>query len=569
MAGVLGTALAVTPSLSAREIDKGYEGQVECIQSSFSSIPQTDEKDLLEKYNNENRPGRFEKVQVCTPPQADIVLAPTTIPTLAQVTAWFQGTLAAAVTTIQQIIIDNFAQAFLAPLNALLGFFMIDANEAAVMEENVFDTFYATGDMMKVDASVNQSLKNRADLFELEQERRFIDKGELRDICEISTEKTGYRATFRNADTVAQRMTARINGIFTGTMNDFRAIADTIRDGRYQSHGSRFAGLGFFRDNPNFTPIQVDDVVRTEEGEFGTDGIDPEDPIQELRNLQGQYRFYCNPEDHDGGAGESGICPESGASYSFTRITEDGPETININKPASEFIDNDAIFGASLVANDRLTFNDEVDYTFNGEDADLEEMAAIDFIRNVFDRPMLNVTKERLEQLDTDTIDYITQKRSLAAYRSVPLTTFAVLYGMREQSNVTGGGETLKTYFETKVFPEGVGDAAQRQEALDGIYQVLGIKEDPSEASPSKEAVLTAMSTIKFLNPSYYAELGQLPPEHYDQRLLDANATETVLIYELLEAQLRREAIMATLLEITLSDQAQKVSDFGDNVETY
>lgn len=92
----------------------------------------------------------------------------------------------------------------------------------------------------------------------------------------------------------------------------------------------------------------------------------------------------------------------------------------------------------------------------------------------------------------------------------------------------------------------------------ESLKSAFGTTLQEYQRDPSYEAQLEAIAKLKYFNPQFV--MGQ--SEEYDQHsLLIANAAESVVLYDTLQGALRREAILAAMLELILDNKVSSVQN--------
>lgn len=592
--------LTSSGTLSARGFIDDPQPPAQCQNASFTQLPLNDDQSILDRYNNENRRAQKEEVILCPPPVAEVVVAP--LYSAAITTQGIQlnintTAILGAISQGIQKMVDDFLFSFLGPLFQDGDEATQDIEEGQLVEEvGTKSLINSILEFLGGDFEASNEVKNKEQDYMARMKLGLESPDELDDSCRIASQFIGAQNTINNPYGIRwafDNMIHTITGSTTVLKGLVRRSADsTIRDlqggeqGNLQNlepigGGSKFAASHYNWSNPNFTKIQIDGLVDTDSSVFSPDNdtfieekvSELTDPVIKIRKSLPQYRFWCHPGEEYANAGIAGICPNHGDNFLAEGVTINKPNVLftdfNGNplkgprgEPIYKYDRNDVNFAATFLNPQRLSFDDSEDhgegneFTIAGQEIDLQQQAALDFINNVFGDPLPKLSEEKLKTKSPEVIEYLMDKRRLAGMRSVALTTFAELYGRRVPASVPDGSEPFILKYIDEVFPDSEDDEIRFNEIF---KESIGDK-------PSKEALLEVLTRAKFLNPTHFAIGGGLDPNQLNAREYEISGTETLLAYEVLQSSLRREAMMATILELQLSDDRKDLEDLNSTL---
>lgn len=189
-----------------------------------------------------------------------------------------------------------------------------------------------------------------------------------------------------------------------------------------------------------------------------------------------------------------------------------------------------------------------------------KRMAKIAFFRNAFPNAYTQIPKEVFEnnyytpaesdmpRLSTNIQQFILDKRTVDAFRSIAQNTFIHLINRRTPTP-SPEGDDEKTIFDRQMEEFGF-------EEDDPILETrFGQRLHEYKTDPSYEAQLEFMAKYQYFLPDYLAattdELGK-------NKIVLTNATESIVLYDALQSSLRQEVLLATMLELFLDS---KISD--------
>ncbi len=249
-------------------------------------------------------------------------------------------------------------------------------------------------------------------------------------------------------------------------------------------------------------------------------------PSSDMESRIKQFKTtYCNV--HDNNNGLSTLCGAGAPPEGRARINKDIDYARTVDFPWTLDVD---------LTDDGAEASDD--------ETDIFALASNLFAHEVLYRPGGNTLRDTPGREITDLQNYYMDARSLVAKRSVAENSFNAITAMKSQG--TGGS----------------------REFLAGVMEELGIT-DPQETmkllgeNPSYYAQMEILTKKLYQNPDFYTNLYD-KPANVERKGVALQALALMQKFDMLKSQLRSEAALSVLLEMTVMDlQDKAVEELG------
>lgn len=257
-------------------------------------------------------------------------------------------------------------------------------------------------------------------------------------------------------------------------------------------------------------------------GALGTTSSGGND-IDKISRIQHFKATYCDVNDNGGGLDD--LC---GSSGNPERINKDIDYTRTVQGPLTL----------------RVDFSDA---SLNADEQDIFALASNLFSHNITIAPHNQLWTET-DDSDPDNHDRVTRSRqyymelrSLLAKRSVAENSFNAIVGMKSEGD-----------FAAKDYLEGVMKDLGVSPTTDALY-VLGEKDSADLVNPSYYAQMEVLTKKLYQNPEFYTNLYD-KPVNVRRKEVAMQAIGLMQKFDLLKSNLRKEASIAVLLELSVDE---------------
>jgi hypothetical protein len=182
------------------------------------------------------------------------------------------------------------------------------------------------------------------------------------------------------------------------------------------------------------------------------------------------------------------------------------------------------------------------------------------FVKNVFRNIATTpTTKTFMEEsydpetatLQADAIEYILQKSTLDALRSVALNSFHQFRAQKDAAYFPGGADQ-------KTIMSDIDSILKESGADENKYiEYTGNK----TTKPSYEAQLEFMAKLKYLNPKF--TLAGMGDTKDTNNVLKTSAIENIVLYDSLKSSQRQEVLLGTVLQILMQDKQESLEELS------
>lgn len=299
--------------------------------------------------------------------------------------------------------------------------------------------------------------------------------------------------------------------------------------------GTNVRSLGAANYNANLTNYTLGQ--RMLERQLGSANINASEGSKEDREgrLHQVENRFCDRNDNN---------PTAGISTGLGLICEAymaPTEFVNADIDYSRIIDNPSTLEIDFANNNIAGDQDE---------SDVLALASNLFSHDVFDRVRGNILG--LEENETLYLDM----RSIVAKRAVAQNSFNNIAALKTQGsapNVTPGNSNNTAEYMTVMLQElGIPD--------EEIPMYLGDLADSGEIRPSYFAQLEVLGKLIYQNPSFYVDLYD-KPANVKRKKTAMRAINSLIQREIYDSQLRSEAIMSVLLELSIARAQRDVQN--------
>jgi hypothetical protein len=184
-----------------------------------------------------------------------------------------------------------------------------------------------------------------------------------------------------------------------------------------------------------------------------------------------------------------------------------------------------------------------LDADFSDQSATMEEAAIMAMGANLYGNDTFNTIPEAMLN-NPDNLNYLLDLRSIQAKRSVAQIAYNALVGEKTKGSAVAGNNA---------------------EYMEAVFSQLGVDNGGEAAQlvgdqPSYHAQMEILTKKLYQRPDFYTDLYD-KPANVDRKGAALRAISLMQNKDMLDGQLRREAIMAVLLEVSLSKYQEDIQN--------